>query len=181
MRYNKFMEGKNLNLKPQDVIVILKVLSKGKVPWRISDLAYELDLSAGEVSNCLGRLKACALISNDKKTPMVTNLKEFLLYGLRYTFPARLGKNERGVLTAHSFGPISKKIVSDVNYVWPFPDGEVKGVSVSPLFKNAPKASLNDEKLHQFLALIDSVRIGKVREKKLAMEALEKELSSYEL
>ena len=103
MRYNKFMEGKNLNLKPQDVIVILKVLSKGKVPWRISDLAYELDLSAGEVSNCLGRLKACALISNDKKTPMVTNLKEFLLYGLRYTFPARLGKNERGVLTTCNY------------------------------------------------------------------------------
>ncbi|MDH5415344.1 MAG: hypothetical protein OEW87_14500, partial [Flavobacteriaceae bacterium] len=105
------MEGKNSYLKPQDVIIILKIILKKGEQWRISDLAYELDLSAGEVSNALERLRASKLISSDKKIPMFSNLKEFLFHGLKYVFPAKLGKSDRGVLTAHSFGQLSEKIV----------------------------------------------------------------------
>ncbi len=170
------MNGKNSNLKPQDIIIIMKIISKGKNPWKIADLAYELGLSSGELSNGLERLKTSELIDSTKKIPMRSNLKDFLFFGLKYAFPARIGKYERGVLTAHSYGVMRKKIVSETKYVWPHFEGTHKGISVSPLFKNAAEASLSDEKLHQYLALIDCIRVGKVREKKIAMEILEKEL-----
>ena len=42
-----------------------------------------------------------------------------------------------------------------------------------PLYRSVPEASLKDESLHELLALCDSIRAGKAREKKLAREALE--------
>jgi hypothetical protein len=175
------MEGKQSNLKPQDIIIIMKIISNKRSLWRVTDLAHELELSAGEISNALERLKTSKLISSDKKTPMIRNIKEFLFYGVKYAYPARIGKVDRGILTAHSFGELRQKIVSDEKYVWPCADGDIKGTSVSPLFKNAPQASLKDKELHEYLALIDSIRIGKVREQKLAIEILSSKLESYEL
>ncbi len=175
------MEGKNSYLKPQDIIVLLKILVKKDETWRIIDLSYELNISSGEISNALERLRSSSLISSDKKTVLLSNLKEFLIHGLKYAFPAKLGSIERGIATAHSVGKLQKKIVSDTKYIWPDANGDTKGLSVSPLYKNASEASIKDPKLHLLLALIDSIRIGKVREQVIAKQLLEKEIKLYEL
>jgi hypothetical protein len=44
------------------------------------------------------------------------------------------------------------------------------------LHPGVPKACLHDVALYQLLALTDAVRIGKVRERKLAMDELRKRL-----
>jgi hypothetical protein len=51
--------------------------------------------------------------------------------------------------------------------VWPFPEGEHRGVTLEPLYKSAP-AALRDPFLYELLALIDALREGRVRERKLA-------------
>ena len=58
------------------------------------------------------------------------------------------------------------------NYVWPSPNGKVRGQSIVPLYPNQIRAVLNDEKLYNMLVLIDSVRVGKVRECEKALELL---------
>jgi hypothetical protein len=50
----------------------------------------------------------------------------------------------------------------------------VRGVTFEPLHKSAPAAARKDPALYELLALIDAVRDGRVRERKLA----EKELST---
>lgn len=173
-------EKKNY-LKPQDIIVLLKIIAKGKTSWKIVDLAYELGLSTGEVSNALERLKSCKLISSDKKAPMKKNLEEFLLFGLKYVYPAQIGTFERGIPTAHSASTFHKEIVSDMKYVWPSSEGTTKGISLSPLYKNAVHAATKDPKLYKLLALVDILRTGRSRELRLAAKEIKKELDSYEL
>lgn len=175
------LSEKKAYLKPQDIIVLLKIITKGKISWKIIDLSYELDLSAGEVCNALERLRLCKLISSDKKTPMKKNLEEFLLFGLKYVYPAQMGTIERGIPTAHSIPVLPKKIVSDMQYVWPSSDGITRGISLSPLYKNAVHAAQKDSKLYKLLALIDILRIGRPRELALATKEIKKELDSYEL
>ena len=50
----------------------------------------------------------------------------------------------------------------------------VRGATLEPLHKAAPKAARKDPALHELLALIDALRDGRVRERQLA----EKELSA---
>jgi hypothetical protein len=56
--------------------------------------------------------------------------------------------------------------VSDENYVWPSADGKVKGQAIVPLYPNQVMAAMNDERLYDKLALVDAIRVGKVREQK---------------
>lgn len=64
-----------------------------------------------------------------------------------------------------------------VNYsaekiVWPCPEAETRGESISPLYPNLVKAALKDAELYELLALADAMRVGRVREKEMAMRLL---------
>lgn len=166
-------------LKSQDVLVLLKLaVSEGKT-WRQVDLARELGLSQYEVSMSLERAKNSGFLDASKKLLMRSALLEFLIHGLKYVYPARLGPVCRGVPTSHSALPLSKKIVSEAHdqYVWPSGEGTLRGQAVSPLYPSAPKAAQLDPKLHELLALVDAIRVGRARERQLACLELERRLN----
>lgn len=168
-------------LRPQDVAVLLKIVALGEEPWRHVDLAQHLNLSQSEVSEALNRCQLSGLISPDKKSVVRTSLLEFLVYGLKYTFPVELGPICFGIPTAHSTSPLDKKIVSkkDEQYVWPAMDGEVKGHSIRPLYKKIPDAAKKDKKFHELLALVDAIRVGRAREQNLAIGELKKRILGH--
>ncbi len=172
------LAGRNRAIKSQDILIILKIVSLGSKSWRMIDLAHDLDLSPSEVSLGLERLKLSGLLDSEKKKPYYSALLEFLIHGLKYVFPVDVGSIQRGVPTAHSYGSSPKKIVSEQCYIWPSEEGTMRGISVSPLYEKVPFAVAKDEKLHRLLALIDSLRIGRVREQNIARLELEKALSS---
>ena len=58
----------------------------------------------------------------------------------------------------------------------PSAKGKLKGQAVNPLYKSVPEAVLNDPKLHELLALVDAIRVGNVREKKLAVGELKERI-----
>ena len=62
--------------------------------------------------------------------------------------------------------------MSDENYVWPSAKGTMRGQSILPLYPSVPDAVNNDNQLHELLSLVDALRIGKARERKLAIEEL---------
>jgi len=78
--------------------------------------------------------------------------------------------------TAYAAPPLSDQIVGngDLPPVWPDADGEVRGLTLEPLHRAAPRAARRDPMLHELLALIDALRDGGARERQLA----EKELSA---
>jgi hypothetical protein len=161
-------------MKPQDLVILLKIIVLGKSPWRITDLASSLFLSQSEVSKALERMVYSGLIDEDKKEPSRSALYDLISTSIQYIFPIKPGQVLKGIATAHSSNPLKSKIVSNNNYVWPHVDGKMRGESIEPLYKNLPKAALADEKLHELLSLVDAIRVGKAREQKLALAEIKK-------
>ena len=55
-------------------------------------------------------------------------------------------------------------------------EGRVRGLSIEPLFKSVPEAVQKDQRLYEYLALVDAIRLGKQRESNLAVERLKQRL-----
>lgn len=164
------------SLKPQDVVVLIKLLSYegGRPP--IAQVGVDLALSASEVHAALKRLAVSRLISNDlnEGRPLLESVEEFLVHGVKYAFPAQRGEVTRGMLTSYAAPPLSVAIAggSDLPPVWPFPEGEHRGVTLEPLYKTVPIAARRDPILYEMLALLDALRDGRAREKQLAEKQL---------
>jgi hypothetical protein len=52
----------------------------------------------------------------------------------------------------------------------------VRGYSFEPLYKHAAEAALADPAFYELLSLVDALRDGRVRERKLALEMMSKRL-----
>jgi hypothetical protein len=168
------MKQKQTVLSPLDILILLKIISLGEKKWFQMDIAEALGISQSEVSKSLQRLKKSWLLApNTSIVIMRENVLEFLRFGVKYIFPQWPGSIVRGIPTAHSAPVLNNEILSNENYVWPYAKGQVKGQSITPLYPTAPKASIDDRKLYELLALIDAIRIGNAREKELAYKKLE--------
>jgi len=167
---------KHSGMRPHDVVILLKIAAKRDHSWYMKDLAYELDISASEVSESINRSVIAGLIAPDKKRLMILALLDFLEHGLKYVYPQKPGALVRGLPTAHSAPPLNHDIVSEEPYVWPYADGKVRGQAIEPLHPNVPKACLKDSKFYKLMALCDGLRVGKVREKNIAIQELKNRL-----
>lgn len=107
------------------------------------------------------------------------NLTEFVQHGLKYVFPAKAGAPQRGVATGFAAPMLEGQLVSAgaYIYVWPHAEGSQRGPSITPLFKSVPEAALKDERLYEFLALIDAIRLGNQREANLAQVRFEERMA----
>lgn len=163
-------------MRPQDIVILLKIAALKDNYWMAKDLAESLKISASEVSESLNRSKLAMLISSDKKKLMKRNLLDFLEHGLRYVYPAEPGAIQRGMLTAHSAPPLKNYISAEESYVWSWAEGQSRGQVVEPLHPEVPGACVKDTVLYELLALVDAIRLGRVREKQQAIEELRKRI-----
>ncbi|MEG4294710.1 hypothetical protein Q5692_38790 [Microcoleus sp. C2C3] len=165
-------------LKPQDILAILKVHSWNSTNWTYSSLAQSLGMSASEVHAALERSEAAGLYYGSERKILKQAVFEFLVHGLRYVFYAQPGPLSRGLPTAHSAEPLKSKLVASPSevYVWPDPQGVVRGQAIAPLYRSVPQAASNDPELYALLSLIDAIRVGRVREQRLAIDELEKRI-----
>lgn len=163
-------------IRPQDVVILLKIATLKKKNWMAKDLAESLKISASEVSESLNRSQIAGLLSADKKRLMKNNLLDFLKHGLRYVYPAEPGAIQRGVPTAHSAPPLNRHISAEESYVWPWAEGETRGQAIEPLHPGVPGACAKDPVLYELLVLVDAIRLGRAREKQQAMEELRKRI-----
>ena len=168
------------NLRSQDVVVLAKLLALGGGPRPpIAPMGVALGLSASEVHGSLRRLEQARLLAKGPSgtRPLLHAAEEFLVHGVKYAFPARRGEVTRGMPTSYAAPPLSAHFAADADLppVWPHPEG-VRGVAVEPLYRTAPAAALRDPALYELLALIDAVREGRARERKLAAEELRRRI-----
>lgn len=168
---------KHNGMRPQDIVVLLKIIALKHDNWKNSDLAYSLKISPSEISEVLNRCKIAGLIDAKKRKVHINSFKEFLIYGLKYVFPAEPGSVLRGIPTAHSAFPINENISSGGDiYVWPYAKGDQRGQAIEPLYKTLPSTVQDDKLFYEFLVIIDTIRVGRAREIQIAIEELEKRL-----
>jgi hypothetical protein len=159
-------------MKPQDVVVLLKIVALKNDNWQQIPFANSLKMSQSEVSQSVARSRYAGLLDDSGKIVMRQALYDFLRYGLAVVFPARPGAVVRGIPTAHSASPLNREINSNEDYVWPYAKGNVRGHGIPPLYATVPQAALDDEELYALLALADALRVGKAREKSIAVQEL---------
>ncbi len=167
-------------MRPQDIVVLLKLAALGDARPYIKDLATSIHLSQSETSQSLARSIYAGLLAEDQRTVMRGALLDFLRYGLRYVFPQRPGTLVTGMPTAYAAPPLASEIAFNMPLVWPWPDGSVQGLAIAPIYPTVPAACAEDPQLHRLLALCDALRTGQRREVNLATQYLEAYLLQHE-
>lgn len=150
-------------LKPQDVILAVKLFCKGKDDWSQAVLSQELVISVSEINAGLKRLSAAKLVEqhNDGRRWVVIRnaFKEFLLHGIKYVFPAVKSGPAVGLVTAyHHIDYQSHFNEQPLVAVWPDAKAKTKGFAIEPLYPTVSSAAKNDPELYSWLALIDCLR-----------------------
>ncbi len=168
-----------MSLKPQDVLVLLKIFLLNRDHYSIREISNATKISISEVHSAIKRCQKSNLINPLNRRVLKAQMSEFIIHGLKYVFPAELGTLSRGLPTAHSAKPLSNLISSENCYVWPYSKGEIRGTSILPLYKSVTEAVQEDQKLYEFLALIDALRIGRARELKIAEKEILKRIKEY--
>ena len=161
-------------MRPLDIVILMKLIALKDSPWQYRDLSSTLFISTSEISESINRSIIAGLIDKRNKGVMRNALMEFIQYGVHYVFPQIPGALVNGIETAHSHKFYKQKFVSEIPYVWPSVDGNIRGQAIEPLHKGVVKAIEIDEDLYKLLASIDIIRVGKTREIKLAIEVLKK-------
>jgi hypothetical protein len=174
-----------MSLKPQDLVVALK-LAVSPAPTSYAALASSLGLNASEAHTAVQRavhakllvdMGDFILVKNSKLGNIdvhKANLLEFVVHGARYAFAADEISVTVGVPTSHS-APVFQGTFApgSDDWVWPYALGTCKGVGIKPLHPCVPGAALADGQLYAALALLDALRVGRARERGMALPMLE--------
>lgn len=167
-------------LKPQDLVVALKLAVNRSRDFVLADLAEELGMALSSVHGAVTRAEQARLLSRSAGSvrALRSAVLEFALHGARYAYPGQLGRMTRGMPTAIG-GPVLRPHFEESveTPVWPDPEGKVRGPGLQPLYPCVLEASRNDEALYEVLTLVDALRVGAARERKIASEELEGRLS----
>lgn len=170
-------------LRPQDLVVLLRLSLAQGAPPTYAVLGSELGLTASEVHAGLERAALAQLARKDRagKASVVRDaLRLFLQHGARYSFPATRGEITRGIPTGYAASPLKDKIVqsNEPPPVWPSKHGTARGEAFYPLYPTVPDAAMRNPALYELLVLFDAVRGGSSRERAIALQLLDERLAS---
>ena len=180
-------------LKPQDIVILLKILSRMTLSKGYSDegltqheLAGLLCMSPSEVNAGIKRLVLSGLLGPIQRSnrliflPIKAAVEECLVSGVKYFFPVELGAYTRGIATSYA-APIFEKLIvlgDDPVPVWPYGEGNQRGLALEPLYRSVPQsiAKHPDPLFYEMLVLIDAIRIGRARERSIAIKLLKEKI-----
>lgn len=105
-------------------------------------------------------------------------LFELIKYAIPYLYPPKQLGLDYGVLTGFA-APVLKDELTSAGtsiYIWPSEYGTAFGQVLEPIYKTVAFASTHDQFVYNCFALIDAYRLGKAREKDIAIKLIEKEI-----
>jgi len=183
-------------LKPQDIVILLKILSimvlnKNDQGEYLSQnkLATLLCMSVSEVNAGIKRLVQSRLLApvltDDPKNkiiflPSKSACEECLISGVKYFFPVELGSYTRGIATSYAAPILEQHFIlgDDPIPVWPYGEGDKRGLALEPLYSSVPKSltQFPDQTFYELLVLVDAIRSGRARERNIATALLKEKI-----
>ncbi len=149
------------SLRPFDVAVALRLLL---VPEdRYEPLASALATSTSAVHRSVARLQQSGLCLAGRRTLAKDSFREFLVHGVRYSFPAVMGAEREGMPTATAHPDVATLVGNDAEsrtFVWAKDGGPARGTSLVPLFPGVLEVAARDPRMHELLAAVDVLRSG---------------------
>ena len=176
-------------MKPQDILIVLKyAVIANRSSTTFDTLSVELSMSGSEVFSGVKRAAICGLLvarlgggAAARFEPVFPAIREFLGHGIRYVFPAEIGRPVRGILTAMDAPFLRDRLppaAGDLPMVWPDSEGDTRGLSFKPLYRTVPAVAKRDRALYEWLALADALRLGEARVRTAAAECLDRKLTA---
>jgi len=159
--------------------------------FSVRGLGSSLGISKTEVGASLRRcmdnnLLILRNISNKNNISLIESdwiinkkaLFEIIKYAVPYLYPPQQLGFDYGILTGFSAPVLSKELTSagSSSIIWPSEYGTAYGQALEPIYKTVAFASKNDNFVYNCFALIDAYRLGKAREKDIAIKLIEKEI-----
>jgi hypothetical protein len=162
-------------LKPVDIVVCCQLALTPNATFQV--LSRSTGISVGECHNAVRRLTAASLLNPIARRPATELLLRFLVHGVPYAFAPTLGEVAVGVPTGLGAPVLAEYLSASESHVWAHVDGEAQGIGLTPLFPHAAELPGRNNRLYEILALVDVLRTGQAREKKLAEELLRERLT----
>lgn len=156
-------------------IYVLSGLMAHEGDWTYRSLADRLRVPHPVVQRALSRAQAANLYSAGRREVHLPHFEEFTAHALRFVAPAQLGALVPGVPAAWAAEPMASAIRSsgeDLPPVWPYARGRVRGQTIEPLHPSAPEAVEEWPQLGEILGVLDCLRVGDPRVRKVAEELL---------
>lgn len=167
-------------LEQKKTLAFIEIDTYRESLYTVRALEKTTGIGKTQIADSIKRCIDIGLAKKDRKYNVPrTNRKsllEFIIYGIKYVFPVRMGELTRGIATSFSAPVLNEKLFSsgDLIAVWPDETAKNKGLKVIPLFHTVPYAVRQDDSLYAMLALVDAIRLGNPREASLAADLLEK-------
>lgn len=171
-------------LQPVDIVVALKLACTAESQAVEPGVAAEsLGITRRRFDDAVSRLARSSLANAESLRPRTHSLMEFLCSGVPYWLPAVVGTVTRGMPAAASgpgiegLGPTQAAALGD--WVWPnaaAPYDRHVGKALEPIHPIVPTAAANDQRLYELLSLLDTLRVGQVREREAARIGLSRRL-----
>jgi hypothetical protein len=165
-------------LKASDIYVLTGLVAQEE-DWTYRSLAYRLHVPHPVVQRALSRALEADLYSTERREVHVPHFEEFAAHALRFLAPVQLGPLVPGVPAAWAAEPMAGAIRPSRDEplpVWPHARGRVRGQAIEPLHAAAPEAVEDWPRLKEILAVLDSLRAGDPRVRKVAGDLLSKML-----
>lgn len=167
--------AKQPTLRPSDLVVACQLAITPAA--KFLQVANSTGLSAGECHNAVRRLRLARIILATERRPAIEILHQFLIHGAPFAFPPVLGLKTIGTATAHSAPAFSALIESSDGFVWPDASGTARGQSLTPLFPGASSLPVRNNALYEMLSIVDALRVGTARVRKIAADLLRERLA----
>ncbi len=167
-------------LKPSDLALLLLIAAyeDERENWHQRRLAAALQLSLGGINQALQRLARALLYDAHFRRVQCAHLREVLQTGLRFIYPTHPGEIAHGLPTAASASPLKEALGPGTQaYVWPHEQGDLQGLAVAPLTPGVVHAAPQHPRFHEYMALVDALRVGRARERAKAQAILADRLS----
>lgn len=167
-------------IRPPDVFVLLGLLTPALARgWSVNSLAADLAMPPAEAQRSLTRLGETPVYDSARRQVNRPAANQLLLDAVALVAPARLGAPTRGMPTGWAAPPLAALVPAgkDLPPVWPDPVGGAQGRALPPLHKSASEVALADPWMREALALVDALRAGDARIKKLAAGLLRARLT----
>jgi hypothetical protein len=161
-------------VKKPDIYVLSGLLTHVG-DWSYRSLADRLRAPHPMVQRALARAQDADLYSGERREVHVPHFEEFAIHALRFVAPVQLGALVPGVPAAWAAEPMASAIRSSGEEpppVWPYAKGRVRGQAIEPLHPAAAEAVEGWPELREILVLLDSLRAGDPRVRRVAEDLL---------
>jgi hypothetical protein len=159
-------------LQPRDIVIMLQI-SHAAEGWTVRSLGEPIGVAAGSMHRGLDRLARVGIYDPRSRALNAAVLDELVRHGLRFVVGGALGAESRGVPTAWGAPLLRAQLSIDAPPpVWPSAQGAVRGPALEPIVANAVELIDSAPEVAADLALIDAIRVGAARDRRLATDLL---------